>query len=302
MSHITVLLEEAVTALALSRNSLVVDATVGSAGHARLICNQLGAKGHYLGIDADPVAIKNAKRVLTDVAPKVTLVIENFSNLENIISSSHIEAGTVDAVLADLGWRMEQFTDGGRGFSFRVDEPLLMTYGDPSTYPFTAQDIVGEWTEAQIATIIAGYGEERYARRIAGAIVKARAIAPILSTGELVSIIEAAVPAAYRRGRVHAATRTFQALRMAVNDELTVVENLIDAAMRVLRPGGRLAIITFHSIEDRLVKHRFRALAEQGATLITKRPIIPTPEEVAQNPRSRSAKLRVISQSNVTND
>jgi 16S rRNA (cytosine1402-N4)-methyltransferase len=295
MSHVTVLLEEAVDALALSQDSTVVDATVGSAGHAQRICTKLGVLGHYFGIDADSTAIANAKNVLAGVAPTTTLVVGNFSKLENLVRSSQIMVGTVDAVLADLGWRMEQFTDGGRGFSFRVDEPLLMTYGDPSDYPFTAHDIINEWTEAQIATIIAGYGEERYAKRIAGAVVKARALAPLLTTSELVSVIEAAVPAVYRRGRVHPATRTFQALRMAVNDELTVVEELIDAAVRVLRPGGRLAIITFHSIEDRLVKHRFRALAEHGATIITKRPITPSPEEVAMNPRSRSAKLRVIS-------
>lgn len=289
------LLTEAVDALALTSASVVVDATIGSAGHAALICNQLGKGGRYLGIDADRTAVAAAQKLLANVPPRVTLVTGNFSNLENLIRSTDIEVGTVDAVLADLGWRMEQFTDGGRGFSFRVDEPLLMTYGDPRDYPFTAHDIVNEWTEAQIATIIAGYGEERYARRIAGAIVKARAIAPLLTTAELVSVIEQAVPAVYRHGRVHAATRTFQALRMAVNDELTVVEQLIDAAVRVLRPGGRLAIITFHSIEDRLVKHRFRALALEGASLITKRPITPSPEEVAHNPRARSAKLRVIS-------
>jgi 16S rRNA (cytosine1402-N4)-methyltransferase len=302
MSHITVLLTEAVAALALARNSTVVDGTVGSAGHAVALCAQLGSTGHYIGIDADRVAIAAARERLARVAPKVTLTTGNFSNLENLLSSSHVEAGTVDAVLADLGWRMEQFTDGGKGFSFRVDEPLLMTYGDPSDYAFTAFDIVNDWTETQIATIIAGYGEERYARRIASGIVKARAIAPLHTTGALVHVIESAVPAVYRRGRVHCATRTFQALRMAVNDELTVVEDLISAAVRVLRPGGRLAIITFHSIEDRLVKHRFRELAEQGATIITKRPIVPSSEELAHNPRARSAKLRVISTPVKTNE
>jgi 16S rRNA (cytosine1402-N4)-methyltransferase len=294
MSHVTVLLHEAVAALALTRDSTVVDATVGSAGHALAICSQLGTKGTYLGIDADPLAITQAQKRLQGVAPTVILVQGNFSNLENILRSSQIALGSVDAIVADLGWRLEQFTEGGKGFSFRVDEPLRMTYGDPTHYPFTAHDIVNDWSEAQLATIIAGYGEERYARRIASAIVKARAKAPILTTAPLVSIIEQSVPPAYRRGRVHPATRTFQALRMAVNDELTVTESLIDAAVRALRPGGRLAIITFHSIEDRLVKHRFRDLVTQGATLVTKRPIVPTPQEVAKNPRARSAKLRVI--------
>jgi len=294
MSHITVLLEEAVDALALSSGSTVVDVTVGSAGHAAAICGRLGGEGQYLGIDADASAIANARRRLAGVTPRVTLVTGNFSNLENILSSSHIEHGAVDAVLADLGWRMEQFVEGGKGFSFRVDEPLLMTYGNPSEYPFTAHDIVNDWTETQIATVIAGYGEERYASRIARGIVVTRDLAPILTTYDLVRVIEGSVPAAYRRGRVHAATRTFQALRMAVNDELTVTEQLIDTAVRVLRPGGRLAIITFHSIEDRLVKHRFRALVEAGATLATKRPIVPSAQELAHNPRARSAKLRVL--------
>jgi 16S rRNA (cytosine1402-N4)-methyltransferase len=295
MSHITVLLEEAVDALALSPASTVVDATVGSAGHALAICARLGREGHYIGIDADPAAIAAARTRLGDVMPRVTLVVGNFAELTTHLSTVLAPGVGVDAILADLGWRIEQFTDGGRGFSFQCDEPLLMTFGDPASYPFTARDIVGEWSEDQLRTIIHGYGDERYAARIARAIVRARDTAPILTSGQLVAIILDAVPASYRHGRIHPATRTFQALRMTVNDELTVVDTLITSAQTVLRPGGRLAIISFHSSEDRIVKHRFREWVAAGAVLITKKPITPSAEACRHNPRARSAKLRVIS-------
>jgi 16S rRNA (cytosine1402-N4)-methyltransferase len=300
MSHVTVLLDEAVAGLALSPTSVVVDVTLGSAGHARAICEQLGPRGHYIGIDADQTAVSNAQVVLQNVRPQTTVLHGNFAQLDQVLNEGGIQRGSVHAILADLGWRTEQFEAGGKGFSFRYDEPLQMTFGNPADYPFTASDIVNEWTVEQITTIIGAYGEERYARRIARAIVAARANGPIVTTRDLVAIIEGAVPVSYRHGRLHCATRTFQALRMTVNDELAALEALIEHALGYLRVGGRLAIITFHSLEDRVVKHRFRELALTGrATLLTKRPIVPQPSEIAHNPRARSAKLRIISITNI---
>lgn len=293
MQHITVLLDEAVDALALTPHSTVIDATLGSAGHAKAICAQLGKQGVYLGIDADPTAITAATPLLAAVKPRVHLAVGNFKDVATIAEAEGVEQ--VDAILADLGWRMEQFANGKKGFSFQVDEPLLMTFGDPAAYLFTAYDVVNEWSEEQIATVIYGYGEERYSRQIAKAIVTARQDARIETTLQLVGIISAAVPAAYRRGRTNPATKTFQALRMVVNDELTVLEEFLAAALALLTPGGRLAVITFHSIEDRIVKHTFRSYAADGlCTITTKRPIVPSRDEVKQNPRARSAKLRII--------
>lgn len=293
MRHVTVLLHEAVEALALTKSSIVVDATLGSAGHAEAICGRLGEGGHLIGIDTDASALAQAAHLRERTQAHVTLVHRNFAEIQSILSSLQIEA--VDAILADLGWRSEQFVEGKKGLSFMHDEPLLMTLGDPGDYPFTAHDVVNDWKEEDIANVLFAYGEERYSRRIAHAIVYERARAPIASTKALVAVIEAAVPVAYRRGRIHPATRTFQALRIVVNDELSVLEEFIAGATAVLRPGGRLAIITFHSLEDRIVKHTFREYAATGDfALVTKRPIVPTETETHTNPRARSAKLRVI--------
>jgi 16S rRNA (cytosine1402-N4)-methyltransferase len=208
------------------------------------------------------------------------------------LDEEHIEK--VDGILADLGWRMEQFSGNGKGFSFQVDEPLVMTYGDPESYPFTASDIVNEWDEENLIDILEGYGEERYARRIAKGIVKAREGTPISTTFDLVRVITESVPHSYRKGKINPATRTFQALRMTVNDELGVLASFLEAAERRLAEGGRLVVITFHSLEDRVVKHTLRDFArDQRGTVLTKKPILPTREEILSNRRSRSAKLRV---------
>lgn len=291
MSHKTVLLQEAVEGLQFDPGDIVVDATFGSGGHAREILKRLDTDGVYVGIDADETAFKG--NTLTDVKATVHLVNDNFQNIREILRSLHIEK--VDAILADLGWRMEQFTGSGKGFSFNVDEPLHMTFGNPDNYDFTAKDIVNEWEEETLANIFFGYAEERYARRIAKAIVEKRVKEPITTTKQLVEVIESAVPKAYLKRKVHPATKTFQALRITVNDELGVLETFIKEAMLQLEVGGRLVIITFHSIEDRIVKHSFKALAESGeAQLVTKKPIGPSAEELSENPRSRSAKLRII--------
>ena len=291
MSHITVLLQEAVDSLQLRPDSVIVDATFGSGGHAREIVERLGSNGTFVGIDADVTAF--AKQSFANQKATVHLVNDNFQNITNILSSLQIEK--VDGILADLGWRMEQFTDSGKGFSFAVDEPLIMTFGDPSLYPFTVHDIVNEWEEETIANIIFGYADERYARRIARGIVERRRQSPIATTLDLADIVRGAVPKAERYRKIHPATKTFQALRIAVNDELGVLERFIKNGFRALAPGGIMSIITFHSIEDRIVKHTFRALAESEQGVLTpKKPLSPSVEELQINPRARSAKLRTI--------
>lgn len=292
MQHKTVLLHEAVDGLQLSPESIIVDATFGSGGHAKLIAQNLSAAGCYIGIDADETALDKTK--LGDTTPKVHLVHDNFGNLTNILRSLHIE--TVDGILADLGWRMEQFADGMKGFSFSHDGPLHMTFGNPASYPFTAEDIVNDWEEHVLADIFFGYSQERYARRIAKEIVEQRKKARITSTNQLVEIIKYALPRVAKSNmKIHPATKTFQALRIAVNDELGVLETFIKDGFAHLAPGGRMAIITFHSIEDRVVKHSFRELKDAGlATIDPKKPIVPGEEELKENPRARSAKLRII--------
>ncbi len=291
MQHTTVLLQEAVLGLEISPSDTVVDATFGSGGHAREIIEKLSDEGCYIGIDADESALDRSK--LGEVSPQIHLIHNNFSQITNILSSLHIEK--VDAILADLGWRMEQFADGEKGFSFSHDGPLHMTFGKPEDYPFTAEDIVNDWEEHVIADVLYGYAEERFSRRIAKAIVEARKIERISTTFKLVEIIERALPKEAKRGKTNPATKTFQALRIAVNDELVVLESFIRDAFLALKPGGRLAIITFHSIEDRIVKHSFRELKDAKlAKLQTKKPIAPSREELLTNGRARSAKLRIL--------
>lgn len=291
MQHITVLLEEAVDELALTPESIVVDATFGAGGHAHAIVKRLGTAGTYVGIDADASAFKD--HTFKEAKATVHLVNDNFKNITEILRSLHITK--VDGILADLGWRMEQFAEGNKGFSFNVDEPLLMTFGEPSAYPFTATDIVNEWDEEVLANIFYGYAEETAARKISRAIIEARKKEKIDTTFKLRDVVMASVPKAALHRGIHPATKVFQALRIAVNDELGVLERFLGKGFEALNPGGRMAIITFHSIEDRVVKHFFRELvqAERGE-LFTKKPIAPTREEVVANSRARSAKLRII--------
>jgi 16S rRNA (cytosine1402-N4)-methyltransferase len=297
MKHITVLEEEAVTALEIKPSSIILDATYGAGGHAKRICAQLNKKGTYIGIDADETAFKGSEIAELNNGPKVHLVHENFANLTEVLSSLHIKE--VDGILADLGWRTDQFTDGGKGFSFNADEPLLMTYGEPEQYPFTAYDIANSWEEENIADVLYGYAEERHSRRIARAIVEARKNGEIATASQLSAIIESAVPVFYKKGKINPATKTFQAMRIAVNDELGTLERFITAALSALAEDGILAIITFHSLEDRVVKLRFKeAVKSDEFQLLTKKPIVSTREELLSNPRARSAKLRIIKKIN----
>lgn len=291
MKHVPVLLEEAVSVLALRPDSVVVDCTLGGGGHGRAIVQELGPKGVYIGLDADPAAVEAAAG-LKQAEARVELVNDNFANLRQILAGLALAP---NAVLADLGWRTDQFENGGKGFSFLGDEPLLMTFGDPERHLFTAADVVNDWGEESIADIIYGYGEERHARRIAKAIVSAREAGEIKTAKQLAAIVEGAVPAFYRRLKIHPATRTFQAIRIAVNDELGALRTLLEDGFDCLAPGGRIAIISFHSLEDRLVKQFFNQQArDQKALKLIKKPIVASEAEREANPRSRSAKLRVI--------
>lgn len=296
MRHITVLQQEATHILNLSKGSVVVDCTLGSGGHAEEILKTIGKTGTYIGLDADKTAIEANAHLHSEYKAKIHLVHSNFRDIKKTLEELGIDA--VDAVLADLGWRMEQF-DGSsgekRGFSFKEDEPLHMTFGNPKDYPFTAQDIVNEWDEEDIANVIYAYGEEHFSRRIAKKIVEARKEGEITSSQQLADIVYHAVPVPYRRKRTHPATKTFQALRIAVNDEFDALKELLREGVEVLKPGGRMAIISFHSLEDRIVKQTFKEYErDQKVLLVHKKPLIPSPEEQSDNPRARSAKLRTI--------
>lgn len=288
--HKTVLQTEAIKGLALTQNSVVIDCTLGVGGHANAILKHLGKNGVYVGIDADETALEAASKKVFADKPIKHFVHTNFKNLKKVVTE--LKLPPPNAILADLGWRSDQFETGNRGFSFNADEPLLMTYGNPKDYSFTAADIVNEWEGSSIADIIYGYGEERKARVIAKAIVKRRTESPIKTAKELADVVQSVMP---KRGRIHPATKTFQALRMAVNDELRVLKIMLEDGFNLLAPEGRLVVITFHSLEDRVVKLFNKNKALEGkAKLINKRPITAGEEELKANPRSRSAKLRII--------
>lgn len=270
-----------------------MDATLGGAGHARRIAEHLGKKGVFIGIDADSAAIERARTALRGNECEIHLPHANFRTIETVLDELKIPS--ITKALFDLGWSGFQLS-AGRGFSFTRDEPLLMTYAEhPAPDALTAKTVVNHWAESSLADILYGWGEERYARRIAKAIAEAREKEPIATTVQLAAIVKAAVPPAARHGKTHPATKTFQALRIAVNDEMGALKEGIAGAWRRLKPGGRIAVISFHSVEDREVKHLFLNWAREGVgERITKSPLTPSREELLKNPRSRSAKLRVI--------
>lgn len=292
--HQSVLMKEVIEGLSLNPSDVVVDATINGGGHAQLITQKLSDTGVFIGIDIDADAIEASTQKLKDTSCQLTLVNDNFSNLDTIIAT--LELAHVDKVLFDLGWSSNQFENPERGFSFNHDGPLLMTLStNPETSTFTAYDIVNTWEESHIADILKGYGDERYASSIALAIVKRREDQAIVSTRDLAELISSSVPRGYRKGKIHPATKSFQALRIAVNNELEVLREGLRKAFEALGPKGRIVVISFHSIEDRVVKNYFRSLKdEQKARIITKKPITATEEELKENRRSRSAKLRII--------
>ena len=288
-THEPVLLAETIALLEPSRGGLFVDCTVGLGGHARAML-QAGAS-RVIGLDRDPVALQIAREALAPWGDRVELVHSDYRELRTVVAARSIDG--VDGALADLGVSSMQFDAEGRGFSFRRDEPLDMRM-DQTQGP-TAADLLADAREEDIANVIYQYGEERFSRRIARRIVEARHTSPIATTGQLADIVRRAVP---RKGyqRIDPATRTFQALRIWVNRELDGLDHFLIDASRLLRTGARLAVITFHSLEDRIVKHVFRALATGGEALrvLTRKPVVAGDDELARNPRARSAKLRAI--------
>lgn len=291
-THIPVLLHEVIDALALKPGAHVLDATAGGGGHSSALCEQIGADGTLIAMDVDQEALARTERRLESCDAKVHLINRNFKDMDQAVREVGLKR--LDAIVLDLGFSSDQMEAGNRGLSFMKNEPLLMTLGDANDAPFTARDVVNTWGEEALANVLYGYGEERYARRIAKRIVEARVSAPIQTTGDLVAIIEEAVPQTYTRGKIHPATRTFQALRIVVNDELQALEEALGKAVHLLKSGGRLAVISFHSVEDRVVKQTLRRFAQEERGLVhTKKPITPSAEEVSENPRARSAKMRV---------
>jgi len=302
--HVTVLLEETVNAVVTNPVGIYVDCTLGGTGHSSKVLSKLGAGGKLIGFDQDEMAIRHAKEIFGE-DDRVTLVNRNFEALEETLKE--LDVLPVDGILFDLGVSSPQLDEAERGFSYMQDAPLDMRM-DPSN-PLTAREIVNKWTEESLAQLIWKYGEEKWSKRIAQFIVKARNERSLETTGDLVQAIKAAVPAAVRRSGPHPAKRTFQAIRIAVNDELGVLDRVLDQALHCLDTGGRLAVITFHSLEDRIVKDRMKSWLGPCtcppelpicrcnpvtlAKVLTRKPILPSEEEVEHNPRSRSAKLRV---------
>ncbi len=292
--HISVLREETIKGLQIQSGDIVVDGTLGGGGHTFEIIKHFGSGVKIIGIDFDKDSIERTKSLIGDTPHDIVYRTIGFQDLDKVLKELNLNH--VDRILLDLGISSFQLEVAGRGFSFLKDEPLLMTMKkNPTKDDLTACDIVNNWQEENIADIIYGFGEEKYSRKIAKAIVETREEKPIKTTFDLVEIIEKAVGGYYKKMRIHPATRTFQALRIATNSELVNLQEGIKKGFHSLIQGGRMAIITFHSLEDRIVKHEFIKLKNEGyANIITKKPIIPNKSEIINNPRSRSAKLRII--------
>lgn len=303
--HKSVLLQECIDALNIRPDGIYLDGTLGGAGHSSQIACRLTEGGRLIGVDRDRTALAAAKERLAPYADRVTLVHSNFAEIDAILDSLGIPA--VDGMLFDLGVSSPQLDDASRGFSYMADAPLDMRMDKDDV--LTAGEVVNTWPQGELRRILYDYGEERYAPQIAAAICRAREKAPIETTLELVDIIRSAMPAQALREKQHPAKRSFQAIRIAVNDELGAVSRMMQAAVGRLNPGGRLAVITFHSLEDRIVKSEMQQAA-RGCTcppefpvcvcgkkplvkLVTRKPIVSGPAELEENPRARSAKLRV---------
>lgn len=280
---------EVLELLDVKAGGVVVDGTLGLAGHASLIAEKLGAQGRLIGIDQDALALELAKERLKDFKVSKHFCQGNFADIKAHLEGLGITA--VDGILLDLGISSFQLDNAARGFAFNQDGPLDMRMDQSKG--FNAADLVNTLPENKLAEIIENYGEDRFAKRIARAILFNRSQKKIERTGQLADIVLRALPHGYTRGRIHPATRTFQALRIEVNDELGSLQRALIDCKDVLNPGGRLCIIAFHSLEDRMVKQAFKRFAEVGVyKILTKRPMVPTDEECAVNGRSRSAKLR----------
>ncbi len=293
--HKTVLLNEAIEGLNLKAKSTVLDGTFGGGGHSLEICRRFP--------DVKIIALDQDKNVFVREdkfkSCNISFVNENFRNIDKVLSAQGgLTSGEekIDGIIFDLGLSSDQLESSGRGFSFMRDEPLIMTMKEnPLPEDITAFEVVNTWAEESLADIIYGYGEEKQARPIAKSIVEFRKKREIKTTFDLVKIIEQAIPARFRRGRIHCATKTFQAIRIAVNDELGALSEGLSKGFQALKVGGRMSVITFHSLEDRIVKRFFKKQAEEKMVLlINKKPITASIEEIKNNPRARSAKLRIL--------
>lgn len=304
-NHVPILLNECIENLKIHPNGIYVDGTLGGAGHGVAICKNLTIQGHFIGIDQDENAIKAAQKRLMGFPPKISVIRDNFRNIKSILEKLKIEH--IDGMFLDLGVSSHQLDEPLRGFSYQNDAPLDMRMDNRKT--FMAKDIVNHYSKQELTKIIKTYGEEKWAARISQFIVEYRKNKEINTTGELVDIIKKAIPAKARRNGPHPAKRTFQAIRIEVNNELDILKDSIEDIVDCLNPEGRICIISFHSLEDRIVKKTFQKLEnpcecppefpqcvcnkKPKIKIITKRPIIPTELELKNNPRARSAKLRV---------
>lgn len=306
--HVTVLLHETVDYLDVKPDGVYVDCTLGGAGHSRYLLNQLSDKGHLYVFDRDRTAIENAQQVLAEYVSKnmVTFIQSNFADIKEQLAQHGVTR--VDGIMYDLGVSSPQLDVAERGFSYKQDAPLDMRMDQ--SQPLTAEHIVNDWEYAELVKIFYRYGEEKFSKQIARAIEKKREVQRIQTTGELVDLIRDAIPMAARRKGGHPAKRIFQAIRIAVNDELSAIERSLEDALALLKVGGRISVISFHSLEDRIVKTVFKeyATVEQVPsklpilpsqmaapyTLVLKKPLLPSDEEMIENSRSKSAKLRVI--------
>ena len=302
--HVAVLLRESVDLLAVNPSGRYVDCTLGGGGHSKYILSKLNEYGKLICFDQDAKAIERGREQFGN-DPRVSLVGRNFADLKETLMEFALLP--VDGILFDLGVSSPQLDEGSRGFSYMLDAPLDMRMD--TDRELTAREVVNTWSEENLSKLIWEYGEEKWSKRIAKFIVQARRRCVLETTGDLVDVIKSAVPAAARRSGSHPAKRTFQAIRIAVNDELTVLEKGLEQSIECLNPGGRLGVITFHSLEDRIVKQKMnswlgrctcppdlpicRCGAAATARVITRKPVLPSEEEVIHNPRSRSAKLRV---------
>lgn len=303
--HISVLLEETINSLNIKPDGIYVDGTLGGGGHSLEICRRLGPSGRLIGIDQDMDAIKAATERLKDYNNQVTIVHSNYQDVDSVLRDLSI--GGVDGIVLDLGVSSYQLDNAERGFTYREDTPLDMRMDQSST--ITAKDIVNDYSEQELFRVIKEYGEDSFAKNIAKHIVKARQEKVIETTGELNEIIKAAIPAKVRQGQGHPSKKTFQAIRIELNRELEVLENSLDKMIELLNPGGRLSVITFHSLEDRIVKNIFRKNMnpcvcppefpictcgkKPTGKVITRKPIVPSEQELEDNKRAKSSKLRV---------
>ena len=303
--HKSVLLEETIKGLNIKPDGIYVDGTLGGGGHAYEVCRRLNDKGRFIGIDQDAAAIEAAGARLSDFGEKVTIIRSNYCNMKSELQKIGIDK--VDGIVLDLGVSSYQLDTAERGFSYREDAPLDMRMDTRQT--LTARDIVNDYSEMDLYRVIRDYGEDKFAKNIAKHIVQARAVKPVETTAELSEIIRASIPMKFQKKSGHPAKRTFQAIRIELNRELDVLRDSLDDMIDLLNPGGRLCIITFHSLEDRIVKSAFRKNEnpctcppdfpvcvcgkKSKGSIITKKPILPSEEELEYNSRSKSAKLRI---------